>query len=76
MNIKTSFLVQLFPRNGEDSPNGYYICIYRNLDTRKKITCKGYNLPRKKLLQYKYIDGILINVAAAVNKLKRMTKRK
>ena len=52
MKIKAAFSFQLFPQREQDSPNGYYICLYRNIDTGKKFTCKGYHLPRHKNLQY------------------------
>lgn len=52
MELKTSFVYQLFPKNGTESQNHYYICQYRVLSTGKRITVRGYDLPRMKSVQY------------------------
>lgn len=53
MDVVVKFSYQFFPKNNEDSDNGYYICEYKNVHTKKRITVKGYHLPRNKALKYK-----------------------
>lgn len=47
-------LVNFIYRVFYNEDNGYSICLYRNMDTGEKVTCKGNYLPTHKGLNYEF----------------------
>lgn len=51
MSIKVNFIYNVY----HNDANGYSVSKYRNLETDKTVTCKGYNLPDNKAMSYDFI---------------------
>ncbi len=53
--VLASFAYQLFPKDGKESDNGFYICQYKCIDGslgRSRFICKGNIMPRGKANDY------------------------